>query len=162
MDSGSSLTKNLSGNESKSQLSIPLFKNATFEPILEKPLTQIFKKTFYGRGWNVQGGSDKSGMILFGRIAHFGRSPIALNSVGAAREYRVTIGMNVRILHEKMEEALVSKTVEGRADYIARPDAQEDRIAKDRAIREAGRSMAEEVASLLQMIVDQQRQVLRE
>ncbi|MFQ5597301.1 MAG: LPS assembly lipoprotein LptE [Nitrospiria bacterium] len=142
------------GKAAGRRLAVPLFTNATFEPILDKQLTQVFKKTLYSRGWEILKDSESSEWTLLGRVTQFGRSPLSLDPVGAAKEYRVQIHVTLRLLRRNGGAALFSQTVEGSADYIARPDALGDRIAKDRAIREAARNMAEEAALLLQLALD--------
>jgi len=157
-DSKASTLESVAKGEADRAVIIPLFENATFEPILEKHLTQIFKETLYGHGWKVESHSATVTRVLIGQIIHFGRSPIALNAVGAARAYRVYIGLNVQLLKEEGGEVLFSMTLEGSADYIARPNAGRDRISKDRAIREAGRGMAEKLAASLQVVTSGQNQ----
>lgn len=136
-------------------IAIPLFENATFEPILEKRVTEIFKETFFSKGWNVVSDQSPASLVLTGRIHRFERVPLSLNRSGQAEEFRVKIGMEVRFLDSESEPKPDGKAVpakretEGIADYFARADVAADRVAEDRAIREAGRKMAEQVADLL-------------
>ncbi len=139
------------------RLVLPLFKNSTFEPLLEKTLTPIFKTSLYERGWNISENTDQIAKTLVGQITRFGRHPISLDQVGGAREYRINISLKIAVLESKGGEESFSKTVEGVAEYIARADSGDDRLAKDRAIREAGRDMAEQVADLLRNMIDQQK-----
>ncbi len=138
-----------------SSLVVPLFKNATFEPLLEKTLTTIFKRTLHEQGWQVNENSDQRAKVLVGRITAFRRQPISLDQVGSVREYRIHIVLEVILLEAKGEEKRFSRTVKGAAEYIARSDSGADRIAKDGAIREAGRDMAVQVADLLRNVVNQ-------
>ncbi|MFQ5950400.1 MAG: hypothetical protein ACE5J1_06925, partial [Nitrospiria bacterium] len=76
------------------------------------------------------------------------------NLQGRVKEYRIKIGLQLRLHRSKMGEGpdgrktFVTAT-EGSAEYIARSDPDADRIAENRAIREAGRRMAEEAADFL-------------
>ncbi len=139
-----------------SNLSVPLFQNATFEPLLEKTLTSIFKTTLYEQGWQVNAGASaqddaqEKSKVLIGRITSFGRKPISLDQIGRAREYRINITLKVTLLKSKDGAERFSKLIEGEAEYIARPGSEEDRTAKDRAIREAGRDMAHRLLVLMQ------------
>jgi hypothetical protein len=136
-------------------IAIPLFENTTFEPILEKRVTEAFKETFFSKGWKVVSDQRHASLILTGRILRFERIPISLRQDGLAEEFRVKIGMEVRLLDSEKEPtqegkaAPLKREAEGIADYIARADVAADRVAEDRAIREAGRKMAEQVADLL-------------
>jgi len=135
-------------------IAIPLFENVTFEPILEKRVTETFKETFYSRGWKVVGARAGASFLLTGKIIRFERIPISLNRDGLAEEFRVKIGMELRLLDSENGQMrngkpdLLRKEAEGVAEYIARADVAADRVAEDRAIREAGRKLAEQVTDL--------------
>lgn len=128
-------------------IAVPIFKNDTFEPILERRLTEIFKETFFARGWKVAGAGEPAPFVLSGRVNLFERTPITLGLQGEAREFRLKIGVEYALLQNG--ERMVVRQVEGVAEYAALPDPIADRTAQDRAIREAARRMAEEVADLL-------------
>lgn len=159
------LNKGRSFSEEKSEgslgvLIVPLFENETFEPILERPLTQIFKETLFEEGWVVVNPGKPGTQVLLGRIKSFGLRPISLNPVGAVREYRIDLGLSVEVLESAGGQAALSMAIEGRADYVARPDPGSDRVAKDRAIREAGRGMAEKLAAALQVALNPKTKVI--
>jgi len=141
-------------------IAIPIFENATFEPILEKPISQIFKETFFSRGWDITGDPKRAAVILKGRINRYERFPISLNPQGQAKEYRIKIGLQLRLHPSEGAGADGEKTfvvaTEGSAEYIARSDPGADRIAENRAIREAGRRMAEEAADFLLARISQE------
>lgn len=135
-------------------IAIPLFENTTFEPILEKRVTETFKETFYSRGWKVVSDQSSASFVLTGTINRFERIPVSLNQEGLAEEFRVKIGMELRLLDSESGQKrngkpdLLKRVSEGVADYIARADVAADRVAEDRAIREAGRKMAEQITDL--------------
>ncbi|HLG21199.1 MAG TPA: LptE family protein [Candidatus Manganitrophaceae bacterium] len=129
-------------------IAIPVFENGTFEPLVEKRVHEIFKETFMTRGWNVVAEDGQAPLVLSGKINRFDRTPVSLNLSGQAQEYRLKIGLAFS-LREKGGNPAAESTAEGSAEYIARSDAGEDRAAQDRAIREAGRRLAEQVADLL-------------
>jgi len=135
-------------------LILPLFENETFEPILERQLTQIFKETLFQQGWTVISRNQGHTKVLRGRITSFGLRPIALNPVGAAREYRIDIGLALVLLQEEGGAEDLKLRLQGMADFIARPDPGSDRVSKDRAIREAGRGMAEQLVVALEGVLD--------
>lgn len=135
-------------------IAIPLFENTTFEPILEKRVTETFKETFYSRGWKVVGNQTDASFVLTGKIVRFERIPISLNRDGLAEEFRVKIRMEIRLLDSENGQkrngkpGLLKREAEGAAEYIARADVAADRVAEDRAIHEAGRKLAEQVTDL--------------
>ena len=151
--SGNDLSTHAESTAAGRTVAIPLFENATFEPILEKRLTEAFKETFFSKGWKVVSDQSRASTVLTGRIVRFERLPLSLRQDGQAEEFRVKIGMEVRLLDSDKGQdgkaVSLKRSAEGIADYIARADVAADRAAEDRAIREAGRKMAEQVADLL-------------
>ncbi|HIE65709.1 MAG: LptE family protein [Nitrospira sp.] len=127
-------------------IAMPLFENATFEPLLEKRMSQIFKETFISRGWEVSSDPGRADLVLKGRISRYSRAPVSLNLQGQAREYRIQIRLEFNL--QQAGERFAARDEES-AEYIARSDTKVSRSAEDRAIREAGRKMAERMADLL-------------
>ncbi len=130
-------------------IAIPIFENATFEPLLEKRVSESFKETFLRQGWQVVAHPHQAPLTLSGRVTRFDRTPVALNRIGQAQEYRITIGFEYTLLPRQGDQSKQKDHAEGSAEYIANPDPISDRAAQDRAIREAGRHLAERVADLI-------------
>jgi len=128
-------------------IAMPLFENATFEPLLEMRMSQIFKETFISRGWKVSSNPGGADLVLKGRISRYSRTPVSLNLLGQAREYRIQIGLGFH-LRQAGGGGFDTRDEES-AEYIARSDTKASRSAENRAIREAGRKMAERLADLL-------------
>jgi len=112
-------------------------------------MTQVVKETLSRRGWQIEESQAKADLSLSGRVTSSGLKAISLSLLGAAREYRVRLKMKVRLLNAKDGKVLRVLTPEGLAEYRAQPDTARDRLAKDRAIREAGQKMAHEIALAL-------------
>jgi len=129
----------------RKSLMVPLFFNASAEPLLEKSMTQIFKETLSRRGWSLKEVPAKAELKLSGRITAFGLTPISLSPLGAAREYRIQIDAQIRVLSAKSGTLLQIHPLKGLAEYRVRSSADLDRIAKNRAIREAAQTMADDL-----------------
>lgn len=130
-------------------IAIPVFENATFEPLLEKRVSESFKEIFLRQGWQVLGHSDQAPLTLSGRVTRFDRTPLSLNRIGQAQEYRITIGLEYTLLPKEADRSKQKDHAEASAEYLASPDPISDRAAQDRAIREAGQHLAEQVADLI-------------
>ncbi len=137
-------------------IAIPLFSNATFEPILEKELTRIFKSVFYQDGWEVKNHASGDDRTLSGKIIGFTQRPTALTSTGGARAYQIRIDMEVHLLQGLEQKKTFVKNISGISDYVAQPNATADRSAKDRAIREAGEAMAAQLSTLIRVPLQRQ------
>lgn len=132
-------------------IAIPLFENATFEPLLEKRVSESFKETFLRQGWQVVAHPHQAPRTLSGRVTRFDKTPISLNRIGQAQEYRITIGLDYTLLSGEGEPPKEKNHAEASAEYIVHPDPLADRVAQDRAIREAGKQLAERVAGLIRI-----------
>lgn len=132
-------------------IAIPVFENATFEPLLEKRVGESFKETFLRQGWHVVAQPHQARLTLSGRVTRFDRTPVSLNRIGQAQEYRITIGLEYTLLPKEGDQSKRKDHAEASAEYIANPDPISDRAAQDRAIREAGRRLAERVAHLIRV-----------
>lgn len=130
-------------------IAIPVFENATFEPLLEKRVSESFKETFMRRGWQVVAHSHQAPLTLSGRVTRFDKIPISLNRIGQAQEYRITIGFEYTLLSKESNQSKQKDHAEASAEYIANTDPISDRAAQDRAIREAGQHLAEQVTDLM-------------
>lgn len=148
-----------SGVVPEKTIAIPLFSNITFEPILEKELTRIFKETFYNHGWQVENNPRVDDLVLSAKIISFSQFPTSLTPTGGARENRIQISVEIQVFQGEKQDPVFSKTVIGIADYISRPNVATARASKNRAIREAGRKMAEQVSAFIQMPLPEQAQV---
>jgi len=129
-------------------IAIPIFENGTFEPFLEKRITESFKETFLRQGWRVVSHPDQAPLLLSGRMIRFDRIPISLDRNSQAQEYRIIVGLEYTFRPKGGEPPKQKDRVEASAEYLANPDPLADRAAEDRAIREAGQRLAERVADL--------------
>ncbi len=134
----------------KKRIAVPLFTNATFEPVLEKELTRIFKSSFYQKGWTVEDHSAKNRLTLLGKIIAYTHRPTSLTPTGQARAYQIRIDVEIRLLQGSNQAEPRIETLSGISDYLAKTNPAAERAAKDRAIREAGEEMASRLAILIQ------------
>ncbi len=130
------------------KIAIPLFENATFEPILDRQTTRAVKEAFLARGFNVTGDPNGAPIILAGKISSFEKTPISLNAAGSALEYRVKIGTKITLRYRGETEG-ATFIVEEAAEFFSHSDTILHRAAEDRAIREASLRLAERMVDLL-------------
>ncbi len=129
-------------SQSGHTVSVIAFENDTQEPILGSQVTSAFKETLIRRGVFVSN-PDKAMFTLSGKVNQLGQVLLALNSNGQASASRVTIGVE-HTVSEKTN--LVKFNASASADYFNSQDSDQDRTAKDRAMREASFRLAEKMA----------------
>ena len=129
-------------------ISIPVFRNQTFEPILENAVTFAVKQEFLGNGrLTVVNNPQEADLILNGTIVSYGLTPLSFDRTrSVVMEYRVRIRVSVTLEDGRTRKVLwQDPSMETEADYRVQPDTSATRVAQDRAIEQAGRRFAENV-----------------
>lgn len=141
--------KEVSKSVHLSRISIPVFVNRTFEPLIENTLTRRFRQQALMDGHlKLTADREKSDMILEGQLVSFGQSPLSFDVNNSALEYRISLVLQIALKDAKTQKVLWQKSgVAGTADYYVNADASLNRAALDRAIDEASKVLAEDVIS---------------
>ena len=134
-------------SKSENTIAIVVFENATEEPLLELQIASTFKEVFIRGGILVLSTSREADFILSGKVNTFEQTFLSLNSDGQASESRVTIGLEYTVSGKGLVSPPLKSNINTSADYFNNADPTQDRIAKDRAIREASLRLAEKVAN---------------
>jgi len=141
--------KEVSKSVHLSRISIPVFVNRTFEPLIENTLTRRFRQQALMDGHlKLTASRNDSDMVLEGELVSFGQTPLSFDVNNAALEYRILLVLRMSLRDGKSEKVLWQKSsVIGTADYYVNADASLNRAALDRAIDEASKVLAEDVIS---------------
>jgi len=126
----------------KQKIVIVVFENATEEPLLGLQVSSLFKETFVRRGIRVVSDLGEADFVLSGKIVKFEQVFMSLNAQGQASESRVTISLEYTLQGKETLKDRLSAS----ADYFNSSNPAQDKIAQDRAIREAFLRLAEKVA----------------
>lgn len=141
--------KEVSKSVHLSRLSIPVFDNRTFEPLIENTLTRRFRQQVLMDGhMKLVAIKENSDMILEGELISFGQSPLSFDSNNSALEYRISLVLKISLKDSKSNKILWQKSgITSASDYYVNVDASLNRAALDRAIDEASKVLAEDVIS---------------
>jgi hypothetical protein len=141
--------KEVSKSVHLSRLSIPVFDNRTFEPLIENTLTRRFRQQVLMDGhMKLVAGKENSDMILEGDLISFGQTPLSFDSNNSALEYRISLVLKMTLKDAKSNKILWEKSgINSASDYHVNVDASLNRAALDRAIDEASKVLAEDVIS---------------
>lgn len=126
-------------------VSIPIFANDTFEPLVEYELTSALKDEIaYNGRWTL---TDPSGadLSVSGRVMSFELQPLTYDPAERIQEYRIKI----------TTEVTVTDTADGKvvwkdagmvtfADYRVTQDITKSKINKSEAVKKASKNFAEE------------------
>ncbi len=138
------------------RIAVPVFVNDTLEPALEAKLTRLIKQEFLThRGVRIAPDPVQADWVVEGRITGFSETTLSLNPVFRAdknqteyqaAENRISLSVDIRILDPQERAVLWQQGgIQGSAEYVVSPDPGVSRSAKDLAIDEAAKRIAEEI-----------------
>lgn len=132
-----------------SRLSVPVFVNKTFEPLIENTLTRRFRQQILRDGHlKLVASEENSDMTLEGQLNSFSQIPLSFDTNNSALEYRISLVIQISLKDAKTKKVLWQKSgITGNSDYYVNADSNLNRAALDRAIDEASTVVAEDVIS---------------
>lgn len=103
---------------------IPVFTNATDEPLLEVIATQATIAEFQRDGTLSVGDLDRADVVLEVRLDSFRLVPLRFerDAQTTAEEYRMTIGASMRVTEIRTGSVLVTSRVNGEKDFVLTGD----------------------------------------
>jgi len=145
------------------RLVIRTLENKSFEPNLETRYTNYLRREFSsGSGAQVVPDSEAADLVLTGQILSvsvptlsFTLTPTPENPTGSATtmESRTEVVVAVRVEETRTKKMVWSQIAKGSSEFYITPDLQFNRSLQNRALEQAGRFVAEDLASrfLLQL-----------
>ncbi|MFO0698458.1 MAG: LPS assembly lipoprotein LptE [Nitrospira sp.] len=130
----------------------PLINNS-FEPNLEARYTNYFREEFStGSGAHVVSESDVADLVLSGQILSV-TVPTLSFSQTETLESRAEVVVLVRVEEVRSSKVVWTQLAKGGAEFFITPDLQFNRTLQNRAVEQAGRILAADLASrfLLQL-----------
>jgi outer membrane lipopolysaccharide assembly protein LptE/RlpB len=126
-------------------LHIPVVKNATLEPLLDRELTSVLKEEVLLDGrWRLTGPAEAD-ILLGGVIDRFELTPLSYDPQDRILEYRVTMYVTLSITDPETGDTLWKDSdMQGFAEYRVTQDVTKSKIKKAEAIRKASKILAED------------------
>jgi hypothetical protein len=128
-------------------LAVPVFHNDTFEPVLDKRVTEMVRRQFLqADGLTLVNDVGAAPLVLLGRIGGYSLQTLSFRQ-GAVTEFRVTIVASVRMEDRGAKKILWQETYTTSAEFFQTDDLATNRSRQDRATEEAALMMAENIVS---------------
>ncbi len=140
-------------SEPAPRLIIQTLANNSFEPNLETRYTNYLREEFStGSGAKVVPDSEGADLILSGRILSV-TVPTLSFSQTSTLESRAEVIIVVRVEEAKTKKMVWTQIVKGASEFFITPDLQFNRALQNRAMEQAGRLVASDLAArfLLQL-----------
>jgi hypothetical protein len=129
------------------RLVIRTLENKSFEPNLETPYTNYLRHEFSaGSGAQVVPDSEAADLVLTGQILGVGVPTLSF-SLTATLESRAEVTVTVKVEETRTKKVVWVQTAKGSSEFYITPDLQFNRALQNRALEQAGRFVAADLAS---------------
>ncbi len=135
------------------RLVVRTLENRTFEPNLETRYTNYLRHEFSsGSGAQVVADSEAADLVLSGQILSV-LLPTLSFSQTTTLESRAEVIVVVKVEETRTQRVVWTQVAKGSSEFYVTPDLQFNRVLQNRALEQAGRFVAEDLASrfLLQL-----------
>jgi Lipopolysaccharide-assembly len=135
------------------RLIVRTLENKSFEPNLETRYTNYLRHEFSsGSGAQIVTDTEASDLVLSGQILSV-IVPTLSFSQTTTLESRTEVVVIVKVEETRTKRLVWAQTAKGASEFYITPDLQFNRVLQNRALEQAGRFIAEDLASrfLLQL-----------
>ena len=136
------------------RLAILPIANSTYEPNFEIKLANYLRREFSaGAGAEIVGPSAGADLFLSGQIMQILLPTLSFDQT-TTFESRVEMLVSVRIEDTKTKRMVWSQVAKGTSEFFLTQDLQFNRVLQNRALEQAGRFVAEDLASRFLLFLD--------
>ena len=135
------------------RLVVRTLENRTFEPNLETRYTNYLRHEFSsGSGAQIVPDSEAADLVLSGQILSVSLPTLSFSQT-ATFESRAEVLVIVKVEETRTQRVVWTQVAKGASEFYVTPDLQFNRVLQNRALEQAGRFVAEDLASrfLLQL-----------
>ena len=135
------------------RLVVRTLENKSFEPNLETRYTNYLRQEFSsGSGAQVVSESEASDLVLSGQILSVVLPTLSFSQTTTV-ESRAEVLVIIKVVENRTQRLVWAQTAKGTSEFYVTPDLQFNRALQNRALEQAGRFIAEDLASrfLLQL-----------
>jgi hypothetical protein len=135
------------------RLVVRTLENRSFEPNLETRYTNYLRHEFSsGSGAQIVPESEAADLVLSGQILSVTLPTLSFTQT-TTLESRAEVVVIVRVEETRTQRVVWAQVAKGASEFFVTPDLQFNRVLQNRALEQAGRFVAEDLASrfLLQL-----------
>ncbi len=139
------------------RVAIRTLRNSTFEPNLETRFTNYLRHEFSsGSGAEVVPEGEAADLVLTGDILSVVLPTLSFTQT-TTLESRAEVVVAVKVEETRTKRVVWSQMAKGQSEFYVTPDLQFNRVLQNRAIEQAGRYIAEDLASRFLMQLESGR-----
>ena len=148
-----SATATSSSTSPPPRLIVRTLENKSFEPNLEARYTNYLRHEFSsGSGAQIVTDTEAADLVLSGQILSVSVPTLSFSQT-TTLESRTEVVVIVKVEETRTQRLVWAQTAKGVSEFYVTPDLQFNRVLQNRALEQAGRFIAEDLASrfLLQL-----------
>ena len=146
-DFGTSVRPAQGGSLRGVHLAVPVFFNDTFEPVLDKRVTEFIRRQFLQTdGLTLANDVGAAPLVLKGVVRSYVIQTMSFRQ-GLVNEQRVSLSVAVTFEDRSARKKFWSETYTTSAEFFLTSDLAANRSRQDRATEEACQTMAESIVS---------------
>ena len=139
---GSSLPPNIR------TISIPVFKNSSSEPNIQREVTEAVRRAFTSDGRLKVADAKKADWIMRGTLTDYQLRAVAFNSEDSAEEYIVRLGVQITAYNRIKKKIIFEQKFTTQWNYRATSSVVGSQLEKFSALREAYDDLADRLVSI--------------
>ncbi|OGW51989.1 MAG: hypothetical protein A2V62_13555 [Nitrospirae bacterium RBG_19FT_COMBO_58_9] len=135
------------------RLVVRTLENKSFEPNLETRYTNYLRHEFSsGSGAQIVPEAEAADLVLSGQILSVSLPTLSFSQT-TTLESRAEVVVMIKVEETRTKRLVWAQTAKGSSEFYVTPDLQFNRVLQNRALEQAGRFIAEDLASrfLLQL-----------
>ena len=136
-------------DEVYSNIAIPTFHNVTYVLGVEGEVTQFLRKNVINSGEFDLTSREEADIVLHGEVTSLGKAVLALNTVGSATEYRLSMSIKFNLKQNSSGKEIYEDTVSGTWDFKYMDNTIDNRITEDEATTNLSNQLARDILLLV-------------
>ena len=129
-------------------VSIPVFKNSSSEPNIQREVTDAVRRAFTSDGRLKVADAKKADLIMRGTLTDYQLRAVAFNSEDSAEEYIVRIGVQITAYNRIKKKIIFEQKFTTQWNYRATSNVVGSQLEKFLALREAFDDLAGRLVSI--------------
>ena len=130
-------------------ISIPVFKNSSSEPNIQRDATDAIRRAFISDGRLKVTGTSKADLLMRGTLTNYQLRGVSFSSEDSAEEYIVRLGIQVEAYDRIKKKIIFNQKFTTQWNYRSTSSVVDSDSAKYTALKEAYADLADRLVSII-------------
>ena len=130
-------------------ISVPVFKNSSSEPNIQRDVTDAVRRAFTSDGRLKVADAKKADLLIRGTLTDYQLRAVAFNSEDSAEEYIVRLGVQITAYNRIKKKIIFEQKFTTQWNYRATSSVVGSQLEKFSALREAYDDLADRLVSII-------------